>query len=78
MVELEIMYTFLHRTNRSFLPAQSKPLRLKGEYGCDEAEYTDDPVVEVHESNRSGRDPEVKRIYDELLFGRCSSAVTNC
>ena len=68
----------LHRTNKSLLPTQSKPLCLKGEDGCDEAEYTDDPIVEVHEPYRSGRNPEVKRIYDELLFGRCLSAVTEC
>jgi len=62
--------------NQSLLPTQSKPLHLKGKDGRDEAAYTDDSIVEVHESDRSGWEPEVKRVNDELLFGRCLGAVT--
>lgn len=48
---------------------------MKGEDGSDEAAYTDDPIIEVHESDRSGRDPEVQSVDDELFFGRCLNAV---
>lgn len=59
--------------NSSLLPTQSKPLRLEGEDRRDEAEYTDDSIVEVHKSDRSGWEPEVKHIDDELMLGRCLS-----
>lgn len=54
----------------SLLPTQSKPLYLKGEDRRDEAAYTDDPIVEAHESDSSGGKPEVKHVNDELLLGR--------
>lgn len=52
------------------IPTQRKPLCLKEENRRDEAAYTDDPVVEAHESDGSGGEPEVKHVDDELLFGR--------
>ena len=52
------------------LPTQSKPLCLKGEDRRDETAYADDPIVEAHESDSSGGEPEVKHVNDELLFGR--------
>jgi len=61
--------------NQSLLPTQSKPLCLEGEDRRDEAAYTDDSIVEVHESDRGGWEPEVKRVNDELLFGRCLGTV---
>jgi len=54
----------------SLLSTQSEPLCLKGEDRRDETENTNDSVIEVHESDRGGWEPEVKCIDDELLFGR--------
>jgi len=48
---------------------------LKGEDRCDKPENTDDSVVEVHESDRSGWEPEVEHINDELQFGCCLGTV---
>lgn len=62
-------------TNESLLPAQGKPLSLKGEDRGYEAEYTDNSIIEVRKSEGSGWDPEVQRINDELLFCRRLSTV---
>jgi hypothetical protein len=64
----------MHTTNLSLFPTQGKPLRLKGEDGRDEAAHSDDSIVEVHKSDRSGWKPEIQRVDEELLFGRCLNA----
>jgi len=61
--------------NSLLLPTQSEPLCLKGEDRRDKTKNTDYSVVEVHESDRGGWKPEIKRIDDELLFGRCLGSV---
>lgn len=61
--------------DQSFLPTQGKPLCLKRKDGRNEAAQTDDPIAEVNKSDRSGWDPEVQHVDDELFFGSRLSAV---
>ena len=69
-----IHHLFLHKFLSSLL-IQGSPLRLKGEDGGDEPKYTEDPFIEVHETDGNSREPEVQRIDDKLSLGRRLDAV---